>query len=128
MLSADEQSVFDAAVEGLLGKYAQKDGPKSRYDREGQEYVEVCSWNTPPGAEPEVLHMTLTQAIEAWSRNMMAYLDGKSKITWRIRPEADGQPNVFFLDVLNPEFSFNPYKPLYVARTQYRIYSRLMAV
>lgn len=128
VLTPDEQSVFDTAVQTLLVKYEQEDGPKRREDDGERRYVEITSITAPAGCEPEVLHMTLTQAIEGWSRNIMAYLDGKSKITWRIRPEADGQPNVFFLDVMNPDFSFKPFKPIYRPRTQYRVYSRLVAV
>lgn len=60
--------------------------------------------------------MTLDHAIAEWLRNMTAYLQGKRRITWRIRPEADGREDVFFLDVMSPDFSFKPFKPIYRVR------------
>lgn len=109
MITAIEQAAFDAAFTVLLARYEQEDGAKTRATDDGREYIIVRSFTAPEGHPPEVLHTTLTQAIDAWSRNIMAYLEGRSKITWRIRPEVDDPHQA---DGSGP---------------QYRVYSRLVA-
>lgn len=124
-ISAEEKVVFDAAVKSLLEGVECEDGPSQAISPNGQPYVQIKSHGSADGDEPDIYHMTLRSAIDDWSRRMKAYLVGKRKIWWRIRPEFDSQPSIFLLDWANPEST--PSHPKYYARKQYKIYARLMA-
>ena len=127
MLTPEEQSAFDAAMQEVTAGLEQEDGPKQMMAPNDKPYVLVRNWTVDEGAYPEVHHMTLAAAIEAWTKNFKAYVGDKRKVIWRIRPEADCAANLFKLDYFSdPEKA--PARPVYKRLTQYKIYSRLMAI
>lgn len=126
-ITAAQQTQFDNWVAGLFAQYEQEDGPKARSAEDGRLYVEITAHGAPSGVMPPILFLDLSEALKSWERNMRAYLADKTKIVWRVRPEICGQDNVFTLDVMNPDFSFFPFKPIYQTHRRYSVYACLAA-
>lgn len=88
-LTKDEQAFFDGRVAALISPYKCSIGPKEAYDDERNIYVEFRASPGPLSEMRNTIFLTIESAVESWERQMREYLVGKTKIVWRIPPEAD---------------------------------------
>ena len=108
---------FDERVRDLLLAYTQETGPARATTEAGDRYVEITNVLNGDTLTP-VWHMSFDAVWTAWSGQMLAYLEGKTHIVWRIKPEID-QQTVYDVVWLGEE-KLRP-------ATRFKIYARLFA-
>lgn len=109
---------YQRALAELLSPYSQLDGRPQATTGSGERYVEIKSHRDVPA---EVFFLTLDAAYNAWRLNFLEYMDGKSSIIWRVRPEMDYRGQYYMPTWEQPA----PVEPSLRPFMRYQIYARL---